>query len=164
MVDTNCDPKNVDYIIPSNDDAIRAIKLIVGKIADAVMEGKAIRSKDIEEEDLRAEPMPAGVSRFIEADEELEDEELLGESTLKYLGSTKPPQASELEEEPVETLDAEETADDDLTAEDEQGLDAEADDLEDESVAEEPVEEPAENDDQPEEALEDVEDDDSEEN
>jgi small subunit ribosomal protein S2 len=35
MVDTNCDPTNVDYVIPSNDDAIRAIKLIVSKIADA---------------------------------------------------------------------------------------------------------------------------------
>jgi len=36
MVDTNCDPRNVDFIIPSNDDAIRAIKLIVSKIANAV--------------------------------------------------------------------------------------------------------------------------------
>ena len=49
MVDTNCDPSNIDYIIPSNDDAIRAIKLIVGKISDAVLEGQAMR-KDIEEE------------------------------------------------------------------------------------------------------------------
>jgi small subunit ribosomal protein S2 len=40
MVDTNCDPDEVDYIIPSNDDAIRAIKLIVGAMADAVLEGK----------------------------------------------------------------------------------------------------------------------------
>lgn len=89
MVDTNCDPKNVDYVIPSNDDAIRAIKLVVGKIADAVMEGKAIRSKEAEEEEMMAEPMPAEVSRFIDEEEELEDEVLLGESTLKHLGSTK---------------------------------------------------------------------------
>jgi len=41
-VDTNCDPRGVDYVIPSNDDAIRAIKLLVGKIADAVIEGKAM--------------------------------------------------------------------------------------------------------------------------
>ena len=40
MVDTNCDPDEVDYIIPSNDDAIRAIKLIVGSMASAVLEGK----------------------------------------------------------------------------------------------------------------------------
>ncbi|MCK7476118.1 MAG: 30S ribosomal protein S2 [Rhodopseudomonas palustris] len=43
LVDTNCDPSNVDYVIPSNDDAIRAIKLLVGKMADAVLEGKAMR-------------------------------------------------------------------------------------------------------------------------
>ncbi len=40
IVDTNCDPDDVDYIIPSNDDAIRAIKLITGKIADAIVEGR----------------------------------------------------------------------------------------------------------------------------
>jgi len=49
MVDTNCDPDGVDYIIPANDDAIRAIKLICSKLADAVLEGKALR-KDEEEE------------------------------------------------------------------------------------------------------------------
>jgi small subunit ribosomal protein S2 len=90
MVDTNCDPGNIDYIIPSNDDAIRAIKLVVGKVADAVMEGRAIRGKEAEEEEMVAEPMPAEVSRFIDDEEELEDEELLGESTLKHIGSSKP--------------------------------------------------------------------------
>ncbi len=40
MCDTNCDPDDVDYVIPANDDAIRAVKLIVGKLADAVIEGK----------------------------------------------------------------------------------------------------------------------------
>lgn len=40
IVDTNCDPDNIDYIIPGNDDAIRAIKLFSSKIADAVLEGK----------------------------------------------------------------------------------------------------------------------------
>jgi len=40
MVDTNCDPDDINYPIPSNDDAIRAIKLICSKIADAVVEGK----------------------------------------------------------------------------------------------------------------------------
>lgn len=39
IVDTNCDPEEVDYVIPGNDDAIRAVKLITGKIADAVIEG-----------------------------------------------------------------------------------------------------------------------------
>ena len=40
IVDTNCDPEEVDYVIPGNDDAIRAVKLIASKIADAVLEGR----------------------------------------------------------------------------------------------------------------------------
>jgi small subunit ribosomal protein S2 len=40
IVDTNCDPEEVDYVIPGNDDAIRAVKLIAGKIADAIIEGR----------------------------------------------------------------------------------------------------------------------------
>lgn len=40
IVDTNCDPDEIDYVIPGNDDAIRAVKLITSKIADAVIEGK----------------------------------------------------------------------------------------------------------------------------
>ena len=43
MVDTNCDPDPIDYPIPSNDDAIRAIKLMAGKMADAVIEGLQMR-------------------------------------------------------------------------------------------------------------------------
>lgn len=40
IVDTNCDPEEVDYVIPGNDDAIRAVKLITAKMADAVIEGR----------------------------------------------------------------------------------------------------------------------------
>ncbi|MCM3739019.1 30S ribosomal protein S2 [Oceanobacillus luteolus] len=40
IVDTNCDPDEIDYVIPANDDAIRAVKLLTGKIADAILEGK----------------------------------------------------------------------------------------------------------------------------
>jgi len=43
IVDTNCDPDEVDYIIPGNDDAIRAIRLISSKVADACLEGKQLR-------------------------------------------------------------------------------------------------------------------------
>ena len=81
MVDTNCDPESIDYVIPSNDDAIRAIKLIVGYMADAVLEGKAMR-KDEEEE------VPAVKEEIKKAEkeaEELSDEALLGEATLKRL-------------------------------------------------------------------------------
>ncbi|MEN6570754.1 MAG: 30S ribosomal protein S2 [Anaerolineaceae bacterium] len=92
LVDTNCDPRGVDYVIPSNDDAIRAIKLLVGKIADAVIEGKAMNK----EEDQTGEAPAAGVAEARPAavarprmDEEsvLEDKDLLGESTLAKMGN-----------------------------------------------------------------------------
>jgi small subunit ribosomal protein S2 len=40
IIDTNCDPDGIDYVIPGNDDSIRSIKLITGKIADSILEGK----------------------------------------------------------------------------------------------------------------------------
>ena len=43
MVDTNSDPDNIDYVIPANDDAIRSIKLVASKIADAVIAGKQLK-------------------------------------------------------------------------------------------------------------------------
>ena len=96
MVDTNCDPRHVDYVIPSNDDAIRAIKLVVSKIADAVIEGKALR-KELPEE------VPVGVSMAEE--EELSDEELLGEATLaKISGRIKAPLDEDVFGEPDEDV------------------------------------------------------------
>ncbi len=50
MVDTNCDPEPIDYIIPSNDDAIRAILLIMSTVADAVIEGQQMRGIVMAEE------------------------------------------------------------------------------------------------------------------
>jgi small subunit ribosomal protein S2 len=93
MVDTNCNPSGVDYIIPSNDDAIRAIKLLVGKIADAVLEGKAMR-KDVEEEipgeGFGTTSASAARAGRVGEESELEDKDLLGESTLAKLGGKKP--------------------------------------------------------------------------
>ena len=51
IVDTNCDPDEVDYVIPGNDDAIRAVKLIAGKLADAVLEGKQGEQSEAEAEE-----------------------------------------------------------------------------------------------------------------
>lgn len=51
IADTNADPEELDYVIPGNDDAIRAIKLIVGKMADAVIEAK---QGDMTEEEAAA--------------------------------------------------------------------------------------------------------------
>jgi len=49
IVDTNCDPDDIDYVIPGNDDAIRSIKLITSKIADAIIEGREIYNKTLQE-------------------------------------------------------------------------------------------------------------------
>jgi len=121
LVDTNCDPRDVDYVIPSNDDAIRAIKLLVGKIADACLEGISMRKE--EEEVLPRERMAA-----MAEEPELSDEELLGEATLAKIPS-RGPDTEDIEEE----LDLEEDGD-----EEEEG---EIEDLEDEDEEEEEEEE-----------------------
>ena len=66
LTDTNCDPEGIDYIIPGNDDAIRAIKLITSMMAEAVIEGRARRGEEAEPhvEELEAAMTP-------EVDEEL---------------------------------------------------------------------------------------------
>ena len=94
MVDTNCNPQNIDFVIPSNDDAIRAIKLLVGKVADAVLEGKAMRKEDDSDDLKSAEAMSAEVSarkapKMVDVDVELEDEALLGEATLAKMSAAK---------------------------------------------------------------------------
>ena len=54
IVDTNCDPDKVTYVIPGNDDALRAIRLFASKIADAVLEGKQLAAEIALEEESRA--------------------------------------------------------------------------------------------------------------
>jgi small subunit ribosomal protein S2 len=76
LVDTNCDPSGVDYIIPSNDDAIRAIKLLTAKIADAVMDGRALRKDETAEEP-----------------KDTKEEDLLGDATLAKVRATNEPDA-----------------------------------------------------------------------
>jgi small subunit ribosomal protein S2 len=95
MVDTNCNPQQIDYVIPSNDDAIRAIKLLVAKVADAVLEGKAVR-KEEEGEEKPVEAVKAGseraarrIPKVVDVDEELEDDALLGEATLAKMSAAR---------------------------------------------------------------------------
>ncbi|MEE4194401.1 MAG: 30S ribosomal protein S2 [Anaerolineae bacterium] len=115
MVDTNCDPKHVDYVIPSNDDAIRAIKLITSLVAEAVLEGKMMVDKEESEyEDEVAAEMETSrrQRREIKAEEpELSDEDLLGASTLAKIEEEE---ASDEAEEDVadEVIDEEEAFDD----------------------------------------------------
>ena len=106
LVDTNCNPQGIDYVIPSNDDAIRAIKLLVAKIADAVLEGKAMRKEEepVEEELAAAEARSDAPARsrkpakVVETDEESDEGALLGESTLAKLTATRKPAEAELSE------------------------------------------------------------------
>lgn len=99
MVDTNCSPSDIDYVIPSNDDAIRAIKLLIGHMADAVIEGKMMRKDDEIEEEII--PTRSMISRKIEDEEELNDEDLLGESTRAKIVFENHP-----EDEVVETTES----------------------------------------------------------
>ena len=77
LVDTNCDPNDVDYVIPGNDDAIRAVKLIADVIANAVIEGKQGESFDSEavsEEEPVAEE-ETSIEEVVASEEETENEE-----------------------------------------------------------------------------------------
>jgi small subunit ribosomal protein S2 len=80
LADTNSDPDVIDYIIPANDDAVRAIKLLVAAIADAVIEGQSMRKQEDLTEDEQAEE--AAFAFQTGADEGEDDEAFLGESTL----------------------------------------------------------------------------------
>ncbi len=99
LVDTNCNPQGIDYVIPSNDDAIRAIKLLVAKIADAVLEGKAMRKEEEPEEQMAA-PAEGAADRaraqrpahVVDTDEEVEEGALLGASTLAKLNVARRPE------------------------------------------------------------------------
>jgi small subunit ribosomal protein S2 len=92
IVDTNCDPDPIDHIIPSNDDAIRAIKLIVGKMADAALEGMATHKESIEE---AITDIDGYEYEDFDGMEDAEDDVLLGESTLAKLRDAE--EAAEVE-------------------------------------------------------------------
>lgn len=65
LTDTNCDPAGIDYLIPGNDDAIRAIKLITSMMAEAVVEGRARRG---EEAEPRAEELESAMTAQVDED------------------------------------------------------------------------------------------------
>jgi len=89
LVDTNCDPDVIDYPIPSNDDAIRAIKLITARIADVVLEGLTAREY-VQQAALEAE-----------------DVDVKAYSETGYIASPDEPYPSEVEAEPEEPAEAE---------------------------------------------------------
>lgn len=98
IVDTNCDPDEIDYPIPGNDDAIRAVKLIAGKMADAILEGK--QGEQLEDEEAAAEEPEA-------TDEEIEaaaSEEIAEEIAEEIMATEEAPaeEAEEVKEEAAE--------------------------------------------------------------
>jgi small subunit ribosomal protein S2 len=92
IVDTNCDPDEVDYVIPGNDDALRAIRLFASKIADSVVEGRALAS----EQEFTAEKIVSDETPVEEVPEYTEyvdpkyAEKIMAESLMEE----EPPQAS----------------------------------------------------------------------
>jgi small subunit ribosomal protein S2 len=75
MVDTNCNPQLIDWPVPSNDDAIRAVRLIAGKVADAIVEGRELRAAAMGEvvpgtglEEGEIEEMPSELPMMTEED------------------------------------------------------------------------------------------------
>jgi small subunit ribosomal protein S2 len=83
MVDTNCNPDPIDYVIPSNDDAIRAVRLITSKIADACLEGLNLR-KDSDHGQTQ-EPDGWLMQENAHDLHEASEEDLLGDSTRRNL-------------------------------------------------------------------------------
>ncbi len=83
IVDTNCDPDDVDYVIPANDDAIRAVKLIAGTMADAVLEAKQGESFDEGEEstaDAQIEAEEAAADKETTEEDAAEDDAQVSEA------------------------------------------------------------------------------------
>ncbi|HLG51000.1 MAG TPA: 30S ribosomal protein S2 [Chloroflexota bacterium] len=101
LVDTNCNPEEIDYPIPANDDAIRAVKLLTAKIADAVIEGLNMRKAA--EEQQAAEAQAAE-----EAEEKVAEPEAL-EEVGEVAYSASPDDLEDYDEEDEEDL-SEETA------------------------------------------------------
>jgi len=73
IVDTNCNPEELDYIIPGNDDAIRAIHLFASKIADAAIEGKQFYEKQLQMEEAKEEKV---TPEQVEIPKEIQVEEM----------------------------------------------------------------------------------------
>ena len=143
LVDTKCDPEPIDYVIPSNDDAIRAIRLVVSTMADAAIEGQQIQEAMLaEDEEVEALGEEESLERYLgpstlaklrsaenEGKEEEKDEEEAREDS-KERHQSRPPEKPTDEEAP-----------EDEEHDDDKGLEVEAkDEAEDEGGGEEPIE------------------------
>ena len=87
IVDTNCDPDVVDYVIPGNDDALRAIRLFASKISESVIEGQAVNKES------------AGAPKAQKEEPEDDTEQTMGDIVAPFERT----RAKRVDEEPVET-------------------------------------------------------------
>ena len=96
VVDTNCDPEGIDFVVPGNDDALRAIRLFVGAAADAVLEGSQIHEKRVEDAALEVARVaaeaeaPAAKGDASEAADEDEADDAATEAVEEAADSDKP--------------------------------------------------------------------------
>jgi small subunit ribosomal protein S2 len=88
LADTNSDPQSIDFIIPANDDAVRAIKLVISAFADAVIEGTAMRKTD-DTDMTQATSKDSAYFYDKDAEEEASDEAYLGASTIAKMRDAK---------------------------------------------------------------------------
>ncbi|NSW92956.1 MAG: 30S ribosomal protein S2 [Firmicutes bacterium] len=100
IVDTNCDPDEIDYVIPGNDDAIRAIKLIAGKMADAVIEGKQGEQMTPASDNTEVQTVEEGPAEYEEETLEIVEE--------KFSGFTEVEEMFDFDEESEEEEETEE--------------------------------------------------------
>ena len=107
IVDTNCDPDEVDWVIPGNDDALRAIRLFTSKIADSVVEGRALATEhDFDREKLVSDETPADetITDYNQYVDEKYAAEIMRESLmdedLPSVSLRKPPAAETTEPAP----------------------------------------------------------------
>lgn len=87
LADTNSDPQSIDFIIPANDDAVRAIKLVIGAFAEAVIEGIAMRKSD--DTDMNQTTSKDAAYFYDKDAEEAPDEAYLGASTIAKMRDAK---------------------------------------------------------------------------
>ena len=117
MVDTNCNPDVIDYPIPANDDAIRAIRLLTGKIADAVLEGIQRREAELSKAEAEAE-IAAAEGEVEEA--EAEEKPYVEIPEMEALAAEENAMAVAEEEAQPEAVEGPEMASDEASSADEE--------------------------------------------
>jgi small subunit ribosomal protein S2 len=96
LVDTNCDPDGIDYIIPGNDDAIRSIRLLSSKMSDACLEGKSILNKSLEDAAAQEAAEKEAAAKAI-AEKEAAAQEAAAAKAQEEAAGKEPPEQADTE-------------------------------------------------------------------